>query len=65
MACGPAPGWPVHGSTVADGKAHRSSAKRPLRATEARREGGDGTGMTRCDREATHLSPDDGEEAAR
>jgi hypothetical protein len=31
---------------------------------EARREGGDGTGTTRRDRETTHLSPDDGEEAA-
>jgi hypothetical protein len=47
MACGPAPGWPVHGST------------------EARREGGDGTGTTRRDREATHPSPDNGEEATR
>jgi hypothetical protein len=56
MACGLAPGWPVHGSTVdfplvADGK--------------ARREGGDGTGTTRRDQEATHPSSDDGAEAAR
>jgi hypothetical protein len=34
---------------VADGRARRSLALRPLRATEARREGGDGTGTTRCD----------------
>jgi hypothetical protein len=34
-------------------------------ATEARREGGDGMGTMRRDREATHPSPDDGEEAAR
>jgi hypothetical protein len=50
---------------VDDGKARWSSAERPLRATEARCEGGDGTGTTRRDREATHPSPDDGEEAAR
>jgi hypothetical protein len=59
MACGPAPGWPVHGSTV---------DSPPLAAALGHggsREGGDGTGTTRRDREATHSSPDDGEEAAR
>jgi hypothetical protein len=51
------PPWPT-------ARAHRSLAQRPLRATEAHREGGDGTGTTRRDRETTHPSPDDGEEAA-
>jgi hypothetical protein len=60
MARGPAPGWPVHGSTVDSPR-----GRRPLRATEARPEGGDGTGTTRRDRETTHPSPDDGEEVAR
>jgi hypothetical protein len=45
-------------------RAHRSLAKGLLRATEARREGGDGTGTTRRDRGTTHPSSDDGEEAA-
>jgi hypothetical protein len=44
-------------------RARRSLAQQPLWATEARREGGDGTGTTRRDRETTHLSPDDGEKA--
>jgi hypothetical protein len=51
------PPWPI-------ARAHRSLAYRPLRAMEARREGGDRTGTTRRIRETTHPSPDDGEEAA-
>jgi hypothetical protein len=51
------PPWPT-------ARARRSLAKRPLWATEARREGGDGTGMTQRDRGTTHPSPYDGEEAA-
>jgi hypothetical protein len=51
------PPWPT-------ARARRSLAWRPLRATEAHREGGDGTGTTRRDRETTHPSPDDGEDAA-
>jgi hypothetical protein len=55
----------VHGSWTSVGVAgpwvHHGL---PHGSTKARREGGDGTGTMRRDRETTHPSPDDGEEAA-
>jgi hypothetical protein len=55
--------WLVDQRQMAGPRVHRGLP--PVADGKAHREGGDGTGTTRRDREATHPSPDDGEEAAR